>query len=120
MKTFFLTTLLLFVTLSFVKAQGADCNNADPFCTGSTYTFPASTNIPDGGTLACLYSSPNPAWYYLNVATSGDIVLNISMTDVSGTGQDVDFICYGPYPTLSSACANQIGDCLGPGTNPLS
>ncbi|OFY85900.1 MAG: hypothetical protein A3F72_08180 [Bacteroidetes bacterium RIFCSPLOWO2_12_FULL_35_15] len=120
MKKFFLITLLLFIFLPItIKAQGGDCSNADPFCTGSTYTFPASTNVADGGTLACLTTSPNPAWYYLNIATSGDIVLNISMATPSGSGADVDFICYGPYPTLATACTNQTGACSGP-ANPLS
>ena len=86
MKKFFLITLLLFIFLPItIKAQGGDCSNADPFCTGSTYTFPASTNVADGGTLACLTTSPNPAWYYLNIATSGDIVLNISMESGQST-----------------------------------
>lgn len=117
--TFFILLLLQF-SAQVIVAQGADCANADPFCTGTTYNFPASTGVADGGSFACLGSTPNPAWYYLNVATSGDIVINISQADASGSGLDVDFICYGPYSTLASACTNQTGDCLGPGTNPLS
>lgn len=96
------------------------CDQANPFCTGSIYTFPAATGVPDAGTLSCLYSTPNPAWYYLNIATSGNIVLDISMKDSSGFGRDVDFICYGPYTSLATACSNQIGDCSLSTYNPLS
>ena len=108
MKKIFLTAILLFVTLAFIKAQGADCNSADPFCTGSVYTFPASTTTtaqtgPDYG---CLLSQPNPAWYYLQIANSGNLVLNISQADASGAGQDVDFICWGPFTSPSAGCAS--------------
>lgn len=95
------------------------CAQANPFCTGSIYNFPASTGVPDAGTLSCLSTTPNPAWYYLNIATSGNIVLDISMKDSYGSGQDVDFICYGPYTSLATACSNQIGDCSFT-SNPLS
>ena len=35
-----------FFFASFVVAQNTTCNTADPFCTGTNYTFPASTNAP--------------------------------------------------------------------------
>lgn len=108
MKRLFSVTFLLIFSVTLIKAQGADCNTADPFCTGSTYTFPASTTTtaqtgPDYG---CLGSQPNPAWYYLQIATSGNLVLDISQSDASGSGQDVDFICWGPYTSPSAGCAS--------------
>lgn len=115
-----LAFFIAFFYSQYAHSQGADCSDANPFCTGSSYNFPASTGVPDGGSYACLGSTPNPAWYCLNVSTNGDIVINISQTDATGSGLDVDFICYGPYPSLAVACSNQTGDCLGPGTNPLS
>lgn len=104
-------------------AQGANCASADPFCTGSSYTFPASTGISDAETgpdYGCLGSEPNPAWYYLQVGSSGDIIININSADASGSQNDVDFICYGPFSSLSSSCSGLTGDCNGPGDNPLS
>ncbi|MGZ3863096.1 MAG: PKD domain-containing protein [Bacteroidia bacterium] len=81
---------------------GTDCATSDPFCTGTNYQFPASTSTtaqtgPDYG---CLLSQPNPAWYYMQVATSGNIIINISGTG----GYDVDFICWGPFASPSAAC----------------
>ncbi|MBL7913370.1 MAG: gliding motility-associated C-terminal domain-containing protein [Bacteroidia bacterium] len=96
--------LLMFVCL-YSNAQ-TTCNTAQPFCAGGTsgVTFPASTNQPDAFPTSynCLGSTPNPAWYYLQVSTSGNIDLYIA-----GTGnQDVDFICWGPFTTFSTICNN--------------
>jgi gliding motility-associated-like protein len=96
--------LLMFVCL-YSNAQ-TTCNTAQPFCAGGTsgVTFPASTNQPDAFASAynCLGSTPNPAWYFLQVSTSGNIDLYIA-----GTGnQDVDFICWGPFTTFSTICNN--------------
>jgi gliding motility-associated-like protein len=83
-------------------ASASNCADADPFCTGTAYSFPASTNVtaqtgPDYG---CLGSEPNPAWYYLQIANSGNLVLSIS----GSSGNDVDFICWGPFTSPSTAC----------------
>lgn len=95
----------------FVKAQGADCATAAPFCTGTTYTFPASTNTtaPTGPDYDCLGTQPNPAWYFLQIATSGDVELGISQVDAQGGGQDVDFICWGPFVSPAAGCASGLG-----------
>lgn len=106
-KLTFLLTLLIFINLN-VKSQGTDCFSADPFCTGSTYNFPNSTSTADLGALGCLGSSPNPAWYYLNIATSGDINIHIEQYDTFGNPIDVDFICWGPVTSVASGCAGGI------------
>lgn len=121
-----LSPLLFILLLAFstrTSAQGSDCSSANAFCTGSTYTFPATTGVPDAQTgpdYGCLGSEPNPAWYYLQVGSNGDIVININSADASGSENDVDFICYGPFTSLGSACSGLTGDCNGPGDNALS
>lgn len=119
-KLLLLSCILFCFIHNKTKGQGASCGSADPFCTGTTYTFPATTGVANSGTFACLATTPNPAWYYLQVANTGDIVVNISQTDANGNGADVDFICYGPYTSQAAACSNQTGDCINSGTNPLS
>lgn len=101
--------LLLFLVVPFtIKGQGEDCATAAPFCTGTTYTFPASTGTvaPDGPEYNCLITQPNPAWYYLQIATSGDVQLGISQVDGFGVGTDVDFICWGPFTSPDAGCAS--------------
>lgn len=112
MNRIFLGIIFAFLINFHLFGQGANCASADPFCTGSTYTFPNNTGIPDAGggnNYGCLGSTPNPAWYYMEVATSGPIDISISQENNSGTGIDVDFILYGPYTSIANAmsyCGN--------------
>ena len=92
----------------FANAQGPDCAGADPFCTGTTYTYPAATNVTSLGQIGCLYTSPNPAWYWMQVGTTGNIDIHISSADASGSGHDVDFICWGPFTSLSDGCGTNL------------
>ncbi|MBA3680178.1 MAG: gliding motility-associated C-terminal domain-containing protein [Bacteroidetes bacterium] len=98
-------SLICMLVCLYSNAQ-TTCPNAQPFCAGGTsgVNFPASINQPDAYSTAynCLGTTPNPAWYYLQVSTSGNIDLYIA-----GTGnQDVDFICWGPFTTYSTICNN--------------
>lgn len=83
-------------------AQSSSCNSAEPFCTGTTYNFPMSTNTvaETGPNYACLYSEPNPVWYFMLVSSPGDIIIGIS----SPEGNDVDFIAWGPFSSPTGAC----------------
>lgn len=104
-KIFFTVAILFCVAHSVIFAQGSDCATASPFCTAAgTATFPASQNTtaPVGPNYDCLGTQPNPAWYYLQVATSGPITLNMS----NSASVDIDFIIWGPFTSSSAACAS--------------
>ncbi|MEI7595187.1 MAG: CUB domain-containing protein, partial [Bacteroidota bacterium] len=95
--------------LSCAPSQPSTCVNAGPFCTGSTESYPATTGItgaqsefPSG--IGCLYTTPNPVYYYLKISNTGSLVINMSSADASGTGNDVDFICWGPFTDPTSNC----------------
>lgn len=83
-------------------AQSSSCNSAEPFCTGTTYNFPMSTSTvaETGPDYACLYTQPNPVWYFMLVSSPGDIIIGIS----SPEGNDVDFIAWGPFTSPTGAC----------------
>jgi gliding motility-associated-like protein len=117
MKNLFLFFLfVLFFQTSF--SQSSTCANAQPFCTGTTYSFPATTNAtaqvgPDYG---CLGTQPNPAWYYLQISAAGTLSIQIQGQQPGSTsGQDVDFVCWGPFGSLTGVCNNltaaNIEDC---------
>lgn len=90
-----------------VTAQtGSNCNDAMAFCTGTNYTFPNSTNVPSLGNVACLGSTPNPIWYYMQVETAGNIDITMNQTSGGGGGLDVDFAVWGPFPSLAAGCGN--------------
>ena len=102
-----LVLIIVFIIALFsgkAFAQGADCSTADPFCTTLGATFPASTSTTAaaGPNYGCLFSQPNPAFYFLNIATAGSLTLDIS----SSAGVDIDFICWGPFASPAAGCAS--------------
>jgi len=104
--------LLLFVFTflfsTFSIAQGNNCANSEPFCTGSTYNFPAGVNngsAESGNNYGCLFTQPNPAWYYMEIDQPGDMTIMIT----NSNNVDIDFILYGPYTSYTQAmsyCGN--------------
>jgi len=96
--------LILFVNKELFS-QGAGCNTADPFCTGTTATFPASVNngtAAAGNDYGCLGSQPNPAWYYLQIDNPGSMTIDMS----SNPAVDIDFALWGPFPDYPTAMGN--------------
>lgn len=94
--------LLMLFCVSLLHSQvNSMCANATPFCTGQTMNFPAATNASpaqSGPYYGCLGSQPNPAWFFMQIANSGS--MSISMA----ANNDIDFICWGPFPSLAGAC----------------
>ena len=80
------------------------CTEAPAFCTGQTVTYQNSTNIPSLGQIGCLFTSPNPAFFFLQVNQAGPLSYLISQVDNGGTPRDVDYVAWGPFTDLSSAC----------------
>ncbi len=98
---FFLALISLLPQITI--AQGTDCTTATPFCTDAgAVTFPAqqNTTAPLGPNYACLGSQPNPAWFYLQIGTAGNTILTMSASE------DIDFICWGPFPSPSAGCSS--------------
>lgn len=79
------------------------CVAAQPFCTSTGVSYPAGTNTsaPAGPNYGCLGSQPNPVWYYLNIATAGDIMINLS----NSANVDIDFALWGPFASQSVMCS---------------
>jgi len=101
---------LLFVLLnkSFSQTINDSCQTSLPFCTGFTYCYPAGTNSGTGQVgpdYTCLYTQPNPAWYYMQIDQPGQININIQSTP----GQyDVDFTCWGPFSDPITPCSTNL------------
>jgi gliding motility-associated-like protein len=102
-KTVFVLTGLVIIISTRTFSQNNLCNGADPFCTGTTYNFPAGVNAgtaQSGPNYGCLGSQPNPAWYYLQILNPGNI--NIQIT--SSPSVDIDFACWGPFSNQLTPC----------------
>jgi PKD repeat protein len=112
-KLFILFLFVLISCLSFSQVGNNMCEGALPFCTGTSYSFPAGTGTPNaqsGPFYSCLNTTPNPAWYYMKIALPG----TIQITMHSEPAHDIDFCCWGPYDN-QNACgqltSNKVVDC---------
>ncbi|MEN9337428.1 MAG: hypothetical protein RLZZ500_2415, partial [Bacteroidota bacterium] len=89
------------------------CTEAPAFCTGQTVTYANSTNVPSLGQIGCLFTSPNPAFFFLQVNQAGALSYLISQVDNNGTPRDVDYVAWGPFTDLNTAC-------IGVPANPMA
>lgn len=97
------------------------CQMADPFCSDEGLFFennhengPGQTpdDMPDLD-YGCLFSQPNPSWYFMQIGEPGDATLHIVQNtefdedgNPIGTPLDVDFIAWGPFSSMEEACSN--------------
>lgn len=110
-----LTIVILIVLQSNTYAQGDICIDSDPFSTSTSATFPAGVNsgtAEPGPNYGCLGTQPNPAWYYMRISVSGQIVIRSS----SAPAEDIDFILWGPFshphdPCVDDLTGSMITDC---------
>lgn len=88
-----------------LQAQGTSCATAQLFCDNIIDPFSAGVNqpaAPAGNNYDCLFSQPNPAWYYLNISQAGNLDFTLQNTN----NVDIDFIVWGPFPDLSTAASS--------------
>lgn len=95
------------------------CTEAPAFCTGQTVTYANATNVPSLGTIGCLNTSPNPAFFFLQVNQAGPLSYLISQVTNGGAGIDVDYVAWGPFPDLNTACSGVPANPLPGVTNPV-
>lgn len=105
--------------------ENAICGGSGAFCADAgALEFPNSSNndcVPDAPSIvvinSCLGSAPNPAWYFVEIGLAGNIVIDIAQTTGpggTGVGLDVDYVLWGPFPDVPSACVDfTTGDCSG-------
>ena len=105
MRYLFIIFFLLSV-FEFQSQSNTNCANMTGICTNTGLSFTANSGVPDASTsnpgndYGCLGSSPNPAWYYLEISQSGSLSMTLS------AAQDIDFIMWGPFPNIANAIAN--------------
>lgn len=85
---------------------GGLCADVEPICTdvGTSFTANATgteaETLEPGNDYGCLSSSPDPAWYYLEIGVGGNIDMQLSAPN------DVDFALWGPFTDLATAQAS--------------
>lgn len=93
------------ICITTVAASGTNttCAQPNPICSGLPINFTANTGgaaastVNPGNNYGCLFTSPNPSWYYLKIATGGNLIVDIA------AGSDVDFALWGPFANLAAA-----------------
>jgi len=110
-------TLLISLVLALqgmLMGQGYTCQESEPFCTGSIYTFPAGTTgyAQQGAFYGCLATQPAPAWYHMLIDDPGTISIYMYSTPL----EDIDFICWGPFtdpydPCVTGLTQQKVVDC---------
>ncbi|MBR4919151.1 MAG: gliding motility-associated C-terminal domain-containing protein [Bacteroidales bacterium] len=94
---------------NIVSGSPCTADNIHPFCTDEgqyVYCSGVTGTAADffgTGSVACLGSTPAPAWYYMRIEHQGNMTIHIEQEDMNGTGIDVDFACWGPFTASSSA-----------------
>ncbi|WP_179020983.1 T9SS type A sorting domain-containing protein [Winogradskyella forsetii] len=108
MKKFHFPLIVFILLFSFsnISSQNS-CADATSLCGSFGVAFPNTTGQIDaeiGPDYTCLGSQPRPTWFYIPVATTGDVNFQISQfTNMDGSGQqlDVDFIVWGPFDNIT-------------------
>lgn len=105
-KTLLFFLLIFLASVYELNAQSADCQTAEQMCPdqGAT-TYRATTgagNAQPGNNYGCLGSTPNPAWFFLSVGSSGTATIQLT----NSANVDIDFAMWGPFPNLGAALGN--------------
>jgi|GEM_PF-2740629 len=100
------------------------CGTALPFCADAGLEFPSQTGQgPTTGidNFGCLFTQPNPSWFFFEIGEDGNLVLEINQTTAGGVGLDIDFLAWGPFDSTEEACGNLTAgnqvDCSYSGAN---
>jgi len=103
----FIISYLIFVG-NHLNAQigGTTCQGMTPICTDQGLNFIANTGGVDivnafpTNNYGCMWTGPNPSWYYIEVDIAGNIDMTLSAP------QDIDFVLWGPYSSVANAVSN--------------
>jgi len=98
-----------FIISCFSYSQSPVCSSPEPFCAGdSSLVFSNTTGDNGFGSVDCLGSTPNPAWFYIQIDDPGNLNFEIIQSSGGfddngnpiGALLDVDFALWGPYDNL--------------------
>ncbi|MFY7669540.1 PKD domain-containing protein, partial [Tenacibaculum sp. MEBiC06402] len=122
--------LICFLSVHLIAQDGATtCDMAEPMCSDNAGVkiFNNVTNIPSTGQIGCLATTPNPAWFFIRVQSSGNLnfrIIQSSNFDASGNASgvpiDVDFVAWGPFASPDSNCSNLANNCVDNAGNTIT
>ncbi|MBF6641280.1 choice-of-anchor J domain-containing protein [Flavobacterium sp. J49] len=83
------------------------CANSSSICSEDGLNYGNTTGVTSLGQIGCLFTSPNPTFFTIQVVTSGPInyLLTQSTTPGGTPNLDVDYAAWGPFSTQAQVCA---------------
>ena len=101
-------------TFNLCVSTPSTCSNSPTVC-NTTYTN--TTGVTSLGQIGCLFTSPNPSYFTIQVVGSGPInfLLTQSSPGSATPNLDVDYAAWGPFASQAEVCAAIDG-----GQEPLS
>jgi len=97
------------VNFNLCISTPSTCPTASTVCSLTDYAN--TTGVTSLGTIGCLFTSPNPAYFTIQVATTGPINYTLtqstqpSVAGVPGPANiDVDYAAWGPFANQEEAC----------------
>ncbi|NHN26435.1 T9SS type B sorting domain-containing protein [Flavobacterium jejuense] len=108
-------TLIFSLLFSFsIFSQGGASSCAELAANPEAYQS-CATNIPFSNSVgqngenfntSCIGEPLHgPTWFFIRIQNSGSLNLQISQTNLSGNGTDVDFVLWGPFNNLTNICS---------------
>lgn len=101
-------------------SDGGTCFKANPFCSAQFYNFTnlTGTSAPSGPHYGCLYTQPNPVWYFMSISEAGTMELSVSQstsnTFNASANLDIDFAMWGPFNSVAEGCTRILSGTLPP------
>jgi uncharacterized repeat protein (TIGR01451 family) len=87
------------------------CSQANSLCSTLGTVFNNTTNVSSIGSYGCLFTTPNPTWFYLPISQAGTINLLIQQStepSVTIPNLDADFVIFGPFTDPVTPCNGQL------------
>lgn len=114
MKSLLLTLIFSFLFSFSIFGQGGASSCAELAANPEAYQS-CATNIPFSNSVgqngenfntSCIGAPfQGPTWFFIRIQNSGSLTLQISQTNLSGNGTDVDFVLWGPFNNLTNICS---------------
>ncbi|MDN3678531.1 fibronectin type III domain-containing protein [Flavobacterium paronense] len=99
------STAVQTATFDLCISTPSTCPTGSTVCSLTNYAN--TTGVTSLGTIGCLFTSPNPAYFTIQVATTGPINYLLTQSSTAGgtPDLDVDYAAWGPFTSQAAGCA---------------
>ncbi|MDI9255927.1 fibronectin type III domain-containing protein [Flavobacterium sedimenticola] len=95
------------VNFNLCISTPSTCANSSSICSQQGLNYGNTTGVTSLGQIGCLFTSPNPTFFTIQVVSSGPInyLLTQSTTPNGPPNLDVDYAAWGPFNSQAEVCA---------------